>query len=102
MKGVKCVSGMLEQVDGEGLSFTEVLPMLSFFQTREVKQTTSFRGPLEIGDWVKINLFGFIKVSLIHILALFTGVQADVFLILISDVLLKTKNEFFDECVSNI
>eukprot|EP00795_Rhopilema_esculentum_P011242 gene11242-21431_t len=63
MKGVKCVSGMLEQVDGEGLSFTEVLPMLSFFQTREVKQTTSFRGPLEIGDWVKINLFGFIKVK---------------------------------------
>ncbi len=63
MEGVKCLKGILEQVDGEGMSFAEVLPMLSFFQTRSVKQTTTFRGPIEIGDSVKINVYGYLKVG---------------------------------------
>lgn len=36
--------------------------MLSFFQTRSVKQTTVFRGPLEIGSQLKINVYGYIRV----------------------------------------
>ena len=42
--------------------FSHVLPMLSFFQTRSVKQTTVFRGPLEIGSQLKINVYGYIRV----------------------------------------
>ena len=57
--------GVLEQLDGEGMSFADVLPMLSFFQTRSVKQTTVFRGPIEIGDTVKINVYGYVKVGLL-------------------------------------
>ena len=56
--------GVLEQLDGEGMSFADVLPMLSFFQTRSVKQTTTFRGPIEIGDTIKINVYGYVKVRL--------------------------------------
>ena len=56
---------VLEQLDGEGMSFADVLPMLSFFQTRSVKQTTTFRGPIEIGDTIKINVYGYVKVGLL-------------------------------------
>ena len=45
------------------MSFADILPMLSFFQTRSVKQTTTFRGPIEIGDTVKINVYGYVKVG---------------------------------------
>ena len=63
LEGIKCIRGVLEQVDGEGMSFADILPMLSFFQTRSVKQTTTFRGPIEIGDTVKINVYGYVKVG---------------------------------------
>ena len=36
--------------------------MLSYFQTRSIKQTTVFRGPLEIGSQLKINVYGYNKV----------------------------------------
>ena len=39
-----------------------VLPMLSYFQNRSIKQTTVFRGPLEIGSQLKINVYGYIRV----------------------------------------
>lgn len=61
LEGIKCIRGVLDQVDGEGMSFADILPMLSFFQTRSVKQTTTFRGPIEIGDTVKINVYGYVK-----------------------------------------
>ena len=44
-------------------SFSHVLPMLSFFQTRSIKQTTVFRGPLEIGSQLKINVYGYNRVK---------------------------------------
>lgn len=53
---------MLEALDGETYSFSHVLPMLSFFQTRSIKQTTVFRGPLEIGSQLKINVYGYNRV----------------------------------------
>ena len=42
--------------------FSHVLPMLSYFQTRSIKQTTVFRGPLEIGSQLKINVYGYNRV----------------------------------------
>ena len=57
------MKGVLEQLDAEGMSFADVLSMLSFFQSRSVKQTTTFRGPIEIGDAVKINVYGYVKVN---------------------------------------
>ena len=42
---------------------SHVLPMLSFFQTRSIKQTTVFRGPLEIGSQLKINVYGYNRVK---------------------------------------
>ena len=44
--------------------FREVLPMLSFFQSRSIKQVTTFRGPIQIGDSLKINVWGYTKVIL--------------------------------------
>ena len=43
-------------------NFSHVLPMLSYFQTRSIKQTTVFRGPLEIGTQLKINVYGYNRV----------------------------------------
>ncbi|XP_015762651.1 PREDICTED: X-ray repair cross-complementing protein 5-like [Acropora digitifera] len=60
--GENCMRQMLESLDGETYSFSHVLPMLSFFQTRSIKQTTVFRGPLEIGSQLKINVYGYNKV----------------------------------------
>ena len=45
------------------MSLADVLPMLSFFQTRSVQQSTTFRGPIEIGDTIKINVYGYVKVG---------------------------------------
>ncbi|XP_068705465.1 X-ray repair cross-complementing protein 5-like [Montipora foliosa] len=60
--GENCMRQMLEAVDGETYSFCHVLPMLSYFQTRSIKQTTVFRGPLEIGTQLKINVYGYNRV----------------------------------------
>nr|XP_058950192.1 X-ray repair cross-complementing protein 5-like [Pocillopora verrucosa] len=60
--GENCMRQMLEALDGETYSFSHVLPMLSFFQTRSIKQTTVFRGPLEIGSQLKINVYGYNRV----------------------------------------
>ncbi|XP_073251486.1 X-ray repair cross-complementing protein 5-like isoform X2 [Porites lutea] len=61
--GENCMRQLLETLDGETYSLSHVLPMLSFFQTRSVKQTTVFRGPLEIGSQLKINVYGYIRVK---------------------------------------
>jgi len=60
-QGVKCMRYILEEVDGEGMSIDEILPMLSFFEKRRKKQTTTFRGPIEIGSTLKINVFMYAK-----------------------------------------
>lgn len=62
LAGENCMKQLLEALDGETYSFSHVLPMLSFFQTRSIKQTTVFRGPLEIGSQLKINVYGYNKV----------------------------------------
>ncbi|KAJ7388679.1 X-ray repair cross-complementing protein 5 [Desmophyllum pertusum] len=61
--GENCMRQLLEALDGETYSFSHVLPMLSFFQTRSIKQTTVFRGPLEIGSQLKINVYGYNRVK---------------------------------------
>ncbi|KAL9961622.1 hypothetical protein ACROYT_G030604 [Oculina patagonica] len=61
--GENCMRQLLEALDGETYSFSHVLPMLSFFQTRSVKQVTVFRGPLEIGSQLKINVYGYNRVK---------------------------------------
>lgn len=60
--------------------FSHVLPMLSFFQTRSVKQTTVFRGPLEIGSQLKINVYGYIRVccSLLRLLKILYAVLYEI------------------------
>ncbi|XP_048590285.1 X-ray repair cross-complementing protein 5 isoform X2 [Nematostella vectensis] len=60
--GEKCVQQLLEAVDGSTYSFSDALPILSFFETRAIKQTTVFRGPLEIGSSLKINVHGYNRV----------------------------------------
>ena len=59
--GSKCIHHILEQVDGEGISASEVLPLLSFFETRRKRQVTTFRGPIEIGSTLKINSYAYVK-----------------------------------------
>ncbi|XP_065646399.1 X-ray repair cross-complementing protein 5 isoform X2 [Hydra vulgaris] len=63
VKGIKCIRHILESVDGEGMSISEVLPMVSFFEKRSKKQVTAFRGPIEIGASLKINCYAFVKTS---------------------------------------
>ncbi|KAK3699754.1 hypothetical protein QZH41_015603, partial [Actinostola sp. cb2023] len=60
--GEDCARQVLEAVEGQTYSFSRVLPMLSFFECRRVKQTSVFRGPLEIGTSLKINVCGYNRV----------------------------------------
>lgn len=45
------------------MSLSEVLPLLSFFESRRKKQVTTFRGPIEIGESIKINSYAYVKVG---------------------------------------
>lgn len=63
MMGVKCVDHILHEVDGDGVSINEVLPMLSYFEVRRKKQVTTFRGAIEIGPSLKINVYSYVKVK---------------------------------------
>ncbi|XP_031552940.1 X-ray repair cross-complementing protein 5-like isoform X2 [Actinia tenebrosa] len=62
LAGEECIKHVLEEVDGQTYSFSCVLPMLSFFECRRIKQTTVFRGPLEIGTTLKINVYAYNRV----------------------------------------
>ena len=70
--------------------------MLSFFQTRSIKQTTVFRGPLEIGSQLKINVYGYNRVKkryfIIVIFFLMTIYQCDQHLAMISRLFWLTVN----------
>lgn len=63
VRGINCMRHILDEVDGEGMSLSEVLPLLSFFETRRRKQVTTFRGPIEIGTSLKINSYAYVKTS---------------------------------------
>lgn len=62
-QGINCIRHVLDQVDGEGMSISEVLPLLSFFEKRRRKLVTTFRGPIEIGSDLKINTYAYVKTS---------------------------------------
>jgi len=63
MTGVRCIDHVLEEVDGDGISIDDVLPMLSFFELRRKKQVTTFRGTIDIGSNLKINVYAYTKVK---------------------------------------
>jgi len=63
VQGINCIRHILDEVDGEGMSLSEVLPLLSFFESRRKKQVTTFRGPIEIGESIKINSYAYVKIS---------------------------------------
>ena len=44
--------------------FSDALGALSHLSRRQVRQTSTFRGPLEIGSSLKINVWAYIRVSL--------------------------------------
>ena len=46
------------------LHFSDILPMLAFVEQKTIKQTTVFRGPLQIGSNIKLNVYGYIRVSI--------------------------------------
>ncbi|KAL3890820.1 hypothetical protein ACJMK2_003097 [Sinanodonta woodiana] len=52
---------ILQQVDGECYSFSEALPALSYFQTRQIRQT-AWKCQLEIGS-MQIPICGYTKVK---------------------------------------
>ena len=62
LAGETLLNHMMQQVNGESYSFSEALPALSFFQSRQVKQT-AWKCSMEIGSDMKvpINLFSKIK-----------------------------------------
>ena len=37
--------------------------MLAFVEKKAVRQNTCFRGPLQFGSEIKINVYGYIRVS---------------------------------------
>ena len=43
--------------------YSDILPMLTFVEKKAVRQNTCFRGPLQIGSEIKINVYGYIRVS---------------------------------------
>ena len=52
------------------------LPMLSYFQTRSIKQTTVFRGPLQIGSQLKINVYGYVRVGFLIFFSVYVVLEA--------------------------
>ena len=63
MLGVRCMDHILEEVDGDGISIDDVLPMLSYFELRRKKQVTTYRGTIDIGSNLKINTWSYVKVK---------------------------------------
>ncbi|KAL4218077.1 X-ray repair cross-complementing protein 5 [Mactra antiquata] len=60
--GTALIKYMVEEVNGECYSFSEALPALSYFQSRQVRPT-AWKCPLEIGNDLKIPINGYVKVK---------------------------------------
>ncbi|XP_052251500.1 X-ray repair cross-complementing protein 5-like isoform X2 [Dreissena polymorpha] len=60
--GIAMVKHILEEVQGDCYAFSEALPALAFFQSRQVRPT-AWKCPLEIGADIKIPINGFVKVK---------------------------------------
>ncbi|XP_028404243.1 X-ray repair cross-complementing protein 5-like [Dendronephthya gigantea] len=61
--GEECIKQILGEVEGQTFTLSDVLPMLAFVEKKAIKQTTTFRGPLQIGSNIKINVYGYIRVK---------------------------------------
>ncbi|XP_074656219.1 X-ray repair cross-complementing protein 5-like isoform X2 [Tubulanus polymorphus] len=60
--GERMIRHILKQVEGDSYSFSEALPALSFFQTRQVKQT-AWKCQLDIAGQLKIPVCAYTKVT---------------------------------------
>ncbi|XP_053382453.1 X-ray repair cross-complementing protein 5-like [Mercenaria mercenaria] len=60
--GTALIKYILDEVDGECYSFSEALPALAYFQSRQVRPT-AWKCPLEIGPDLKIPINGYVKLK---------------------------------------
>ncbi|CAC5383189.1 XRCC5 [Mytilus coruscus] len=60
--GEAMLKHILQEVDGECYSFSEALPALSYFQTRQIRQT-AWKCQLEITSNLKIPVCSYVKVG---------------------------------------
>ncbi|XP_041361958.1 X-ray repair cross-complementing protein 5-like [Gigantopelta aegis] len=62
LAGETLIKHILDQVNGESYSFSEALPALSYFQTRQVRPT-AWKCQLQIGPDLKIPINGYAKIK---------------------------------------
>lgn len=60
--GEKKIKEILKEVEGDAFSFGDVIPLLSFFETKPVRQTP-WKCNLEIGNNLKVPVCGYIRVK---------------------------------------
>ncbi|XP_071810860.1 X-ray repair cross-complementing protein 5-like isoform X4 [Apostichopus japonicus] len=60
--GERQMMEIIEEVDGDAYSFGDVMPLLSFFETKPVRQTP-WKCNLEIGNNLKVPVCGYIRVK---------------------------------------
>ncbi|XP_062520922.1 X-ray repair cross-complementing protein 5-like [Corticium candelabrum] len=63
IEGESLLKKIIQSVKGDALSFHDALGALSHLSRRQVRQTSTFRGPLEIGSSLKINVWAYIRVK---------------------------------------
>ena len=63
VEGEAILKQVLQQAMGESVSFQNAIEVLSFFKKRQTKQTTTFRGCIEIGRQMKINVWSYLRVK---------------------------------------
>ncbi|XP_065844073.1 X-ray repair cross-complementing protein 5-like [Oscarella lobularis] len=61
--GENLLKRLVSSIDGTFLSFADAMVTLAFFARRQARQTSVFRGPLEIGSTLKINVWGYYRVK---------------------------------------
>ncbi|XP_046839076.1 X-ray repair cross-complementing protein 5-like [Xenia sp. Carnegie-2017] len=61
--GEEFMKRILFEVEGQSFTFSDILQMLTFVEQKAIRQTTVFRGPLQIGSNIKINVYGYIRVK---------------------------------------
>ncbi|XP_065185037.1 X-ray repair cross-complementing protein 5-like [Sycon ciliatum] len=61
--GEAVLTRVLQQASGESVSFQNAIEVLSFFKKRQTKQTSTFRGCIEIGSDTKINVWSYLRVK---------------------------------------
>eukprot|EP01137_Pigoraptor_chileana_P000123 Opistho-2@35758 len=62
----RVIGRLVQDVAGESFSFEVAMQNLSDFKTKTFKQTTTFRGNLEIGTTVKIPMYSYTYVSMLN------------------------------------